>query len=178
MKRVDSGLLAFLGVLIAHEFAYLSSSALGYENSVAHGHLKTAWLLSSVAVLGLLSRAIITSLRRRRHDGSNVAKLTALIGTGYFFMEQFERALDGYGVFELFSEPVFWLGLAAAPLVAIALSWSLRSVEDAVSRFSTNSGVAVPPSAPFVCSLASTSVVALPSPVLSSVVSRRGPPQN
>lgn len=178
MTRVDSGLLALLGVLIAHEVAYLSSSAVGYETSIAHGHLKAAWLVGSVGLLALLSRAIITSLRRRNHDGGNVLHLAGSIAGGYFLMEQFERALDGYGAFELFAEPVFWFGLAAAPLVAAVLSWSLRSVEEAVTRFVNHLPTEEQHLRKLVCSLGFTSISPLPSPALSSVVRRRGPPQS
>lgn len=177
MRRVDSGLLAILGVLIAHEIAYLTSAAVGYETSIAHGHLKTAWLVGSVALLALVSRAIVTSLRRRRHDGGNVLHLAGSIAGGYFLMEQFERAIDGYGAFDIFSEPVFWFGLAAAPLVAAALSWSLRSVEQAVSRFIDTSTPDAHSLVEFACTLCITSLTPRPSPALSSVVSRRGPPQ-
>ncbi len=176
MTRVDSAILAFLGVLLAHEVAYLTSSVVGYETSVAHGHLKTAWLLGSLFLLGLLSRSIITSLRRRHHDPGNVIHLAGSIAGGYFLMEQFERAIDGYGALTLFNEPVFWLGMAAAPLVAIVLSRSLHAVQRAVSRFVEAGEITEHAPALAACSLGQTSIAFATSSTLSSVVSRRGPP--
>lgn len=178
MNCVDSGLLTFLGVLIAHEAAYLTSAAVGYESSVAHGHLKVAWLLGSLAVLTLVGNAIVSSLRRRNYQPGNVLHLAAAISGGYFVMEQFERALDGYGATALFSEPVFWFGLAVAPLVAVGLSWSLRKIPPAVARFIEIRPAAVPAAVGLTCSLAATSQPLFPSSTLSSVVSRRGPPQS
>ena len=176
MTRVDSGLLAFLGVLIAHEAAYLASAAVGYESSIAHGHVKVAWLIGSLAVLGLLAKAIVSSLARRNHQPGNVLHLAAAISGGYFLMEQFERALDGYGATAIFSEPVFWLGLAVAPLVAAALSWSLRSIETAVARFIESAPKTPATTAGLSCSLGATSLALIPTSTLSSVVCRRGPP--
>ena len=176
MRRLDSALLVLLGVLVAHQIAYLTSSAVGYETSIAHGHLKVAWLLGSVGLLATLARFLLSSLRRRKHDPGNVLHLAGAIAGGYLLMEEFERATDGYGLFALFHEPVFWFGLAAAPLVAIALSWSLRSFEAAVSRFIEGRADA-PVSAPRPsCSLAATSLVTVPTSPLSFAVCRRGPP--
>ena len=64
MARIDRALLTILGVLITHEGSYLASSFAGYEDSVTHGHLKTAWLFGSVAALAALTRAVGRSLRR------------------------------------------------------------------------------------------------------------------
>ena len=176
MARVDSGLLTFLGVLIAHEAAYLASAAVGYESSVAHGHLKVAWLLGTLAVLGLVAKSIIRSLRRRNYEPGNVLHLAGAISGGYFVMEQFERALDGYAATALFSEPVFWLGLAVAPLVAAALSWSLRSLPAAVGKFIDSQRAPIPEATGLSCSLGATSLAFYPTTTLSSMVSRRGPP--
>ncbi len=176
MRRLDSALLAILGVLIAHQIAYLTSSMVGYENSVAHGHMKTAWLFGSAALLTALGRSIIVSLRRRHHNGGNPIHLAAAIGGGYFLMEQVERVVDGYGALTLFSEPVFWFGLAAAPLVAIVLSWLLASIEQAVSNLIEMRREQRPSPPVSNSSLATTSVDVFLLAPLSFVVARRGPP--
>lgn len=176
MRSFDSAILAVLGVLIAHQVAYLSSSAVGYETSVAHGHMKVAWLLASGGLLAALSHSVISSLRRRRHDGGSVLHLAAAIGGGYFILEQFERALDGYGAFDLFSEPVFWFGLAAAPLVALLLSWMLGSIEDAVARLVEGRTAPRVTATTRPCSLAITSLSLPSTSPLSFAVCRRGPP--
>lgn len=178
MSRVDSALLGFLGVLMTHEVAYLASTGVGYETSIAHGHLKTAWLVGSVALLALLARAVITSLRRRQHTSGNVLYLAGSIAGGYALMEQIERVLDGYGTFDLLTEPVFWFGLAAAPLVAIALSWSLRSVEEVISGVVRGRPHLPPRTVDFACSLSITSLSPVCPAVRSSAVSRRGPPKS
>ena len=176
MARIDSALLVFLGVLIAHEIAYLTSSIVGFDTSVSHGHLRVAWLLGTVSLLGLLAKAVVASLRRRRHDGGNVLHLAGFIGGGYALLEQFERALDGYGAFTLFTEPVFWFGLAAAPLVALALSWSLRSIEDAVAKLLPAVALPTLQQADTTAALGVTSLITPYTPALSTVVSQRGPP--
>ncbi len=175
MARIDRSLLVFLGVLIAHEVAYLTSSVLGYENSVTHGHLKTAWLLGSVALLGVLARSVLRSLRRRHHTPGNPATLSALIAGGYVVVEQAERLVDGYSALTLFSEPVFWLGIAAAPLVAGVLVRSLESVAAATARL-VGEALADPEPISPTCTLRSTSLRLRTTIFLSSGVSRRGPP--
>jgi len=58
MERIDTALLAALGVLVVHQFAYSVSAVLGDTSSVAHGHLAVAWLLGSVAALAGLGVAM------------------------------------------------------------------------------------------------------------------------
>ena len=176
MARIDSAILAFLGVLLAHEIAYLTSSIAGFDTSVSHGHLRIAWLAGSLSLLSLLARSVIKSLRRRSHDGGNMVHLAGFIGFGYTLLEQFERALDGYGAASLFIEPVFWFGLAAAPLVALVLSWSLRSLEEAVAKLLEPDALKELSTPCRQGALGVTSLLYPCTPALSTVVSRRGPP--
>lgn len=174
MRRLDSLLLAGVGVLVVHQVAYTVSAIFGIENSVAHGHLAVAWFGGSLALLGVLARSVTKSLKRRQHDPGNVTHLALAISAGYFAMEQLERLADGYGVAELFGEPVFWLGLAVAPLVALALHWSVRTVAE-IATFFLNTPTITWGAA----SLQPVPVRVAPSPVpaqLATVVSRRGPP--
>ena len=176
VQRLDSLLLASIGVLLVHQVAYTASALLGYETSVAHGHMALAWFGGSIAVLCALARSITQSLKRRRHDATNVLTLFAAIAGGYLLLEQFERAVDGYGTFSLFSEPVFWLGMAVAPLVALALHWSVRSVARLVAFVAVTARTSrwqePQPLRSFGIALGITPV----SLQLASVVSRRGPP--
>ena len=175
MARIDRALLTILGVLITHEGAYLASSFAGYENAVSHGHFKTAWLLGSVAALAALTRAVVKSLRRRNHEPGNPIALAAWIGSGYALLEQIERLADGYGALTLFSEPVLWLGLALAPLVALFLARSLHTVEEIAGRLTPSE--LVPCAVRCVISTLGASPQLAFSPVrLSSSVTERGPP--
>lgn len=175
MARIDRALLAFFGVLVAHEVAYLSSSLAGYDNSIAHGHLQTAWLLGSVGLLAVLGRSLVTSLRRRNHVPDNPVLLAATIGGGYFALEFLERLADGLNPSTLFTEPVFWLGMAVAPLVALLLAFSLRTFATLTSQLLHRLNDGDEPR-PAVCSLAATSTHFTCTDSLLSVVSRRGPP--
>jgi len=129
MQRLDSLLLASVGVLLVHQAAYMASALLGYETSVAHGHMALAWFGGSLAILCALARAITNSLKSRNHNAPSEYRLFVAIASGYVLLEQFERAVDGYGAFALLAEPVFWLGLALSPLIALFLHWSVRSVK-------------------------------------------------
>lgn len=173
MDRLDSLLLAAVGVLIVHQVAYTSSAVVGVETSVAHGHLAVAWFGASIALLGALARAISVSLKKRQHDAGDVRTLAFAIGVGYVAMELVERLVDGQGATSLFSEPVLWLGMAIAPLVAIALHWSVRSVVEHAVDFLTppqRTWAAGPtPLVPF-------TTVEPAFARVSVVVSRRGPP--
>lgn len=177
VKRLDSLLLAGVGVLIVHQIAYTSSAVFGLENSVAHGHMAVAWFGGSLALLGALALSVSRSLKRRSHDAGSVSSLATAISLGYIAMEQIERLVDGYSLFALFSEPVFWLGLALAPLVAMVLHWSVQSAAVFAALLLT------PPS-PHRWSTVQVQPVHLAlvvSPIptlLSSVVSRRGPPRS
>ena len=136
MQRFDSLLLSALGVLIVHQVAYMTSSLVGYETSIVHGSLAVAWFGGSMLALGALARSLTHSLQRRNHTSLSPWALSGSIAAGYLLMEQFERAVDGYGTLSIFLEPVFWLGMLAAPLVAYLLHWSVRSlvelIEDAL----------------------------------------------
>ena len=135
MQRIDAVLLAGVGILSVHQGAYTLTALTGTESSIAHGHLQTAWLLASLGLLGVLSRSVLRSVKARTSEDISELALFGWIATGYFVLEQVERQWDGYGALTLFSEPVFWVGLALAPLVALALSWSLRSLETALHSY-------------------------------------------
>lgn len=135
MARLDAILLAGVGILLVHQAAYTLTSLSGDESSIAHGHLQSAWLLASLGVLGALTRSILRSIRRRARGSVSELSLFAAIANGYLSLEMAERVWDGQGAFTLFTEPVIWVGLALAPLVALALAWSLRSIETAIARF-------------------------------------------
>lgn len=135
MARLDTILLAGVGILLVHQAAYTLTSLLGDESSIAHGHLQSAWLLASLGALGALTRSILRSIRKRTVGPVSELSLFASIGGGYIFLEMGERIWDGQGALSLFFEPVVWVGLALAPLVALALGWSLRSVEKAITHF-------------------------------------------
>ena len=175
MRRLDSFLLAGVGVLLAHQAAYSVSTLVGYETSVAHGHFAVAWLAGSLAVLCMLTRSITRSLRRRSYLPSSLYALSGAIALGYTGLEFAERLVGGLGAGSLFSELVFWVGVALAPLLAAMLHWSVRAVERFASaivcsqesrRWPTTSG----------SSLRATSIELLSHAPLSFVVSRRGPP--
>lgn len=134
MTRLDSVLLAGVGTLLVHQGAYTLTAMAGAQSSVAHGHMQTAWLLASLALLGLLTRSIVRSVRQRADRDISELSLFAWISFGYTLLEQAERIWDGYSALTLFSEPVFWAGLALGPLVSLVLTWSLRSFEKAVAR--------------------------------------------
>jgi len=174
MHRLDSRLLAGAGVLIVHQVAYTISAMFGIETSVAHGHFAVVWFAGSLALLAALVRTLVISLKRRQHDAGNVNALAATIGGGYLALEWVERFVDGYDAFALFAEPVLWLGLALAPLVALALHYSVRSVAELAFEYLTVA------SRGWVTRTSSVPIpvrVARPTPSqLSSVVSRRGPP--
>lgn len=175
MRRLDSLLLTGVGVLLVHQSAYTVSSLAGYKAAVTHGHLETAWLLGSLATIGALARAITRSLRRRNYSQDSLRALTGWILVGYLGLETLERLANGLSAATLLGEPVFWLGLAFAPFVALVLNWSMRTVARLVSA-----AVGQPPqpvvTAVAPTSLAATSVRLLPQIFLSFTVSRRGPP--
>lgn len=175
MAKIDRLLLSFLGVLIAHELAYLVSAFAGYDNSIAHGHLKTAWLMGSASLLGLVARSLLRSLRRRKFQPANTASLASSIAAGYFVVEQIERLADGYSLATVLSEPVFWFGIAAAPLVAALLTRSLATLDHVAfclvqprRTYSRSNRVGF--------ELGATSVFSLSTVFLSSSISLRGPP--
>lgn len=176
MRRLDDVLLAGVGVLTVHQLAYTASAALGYESSIAHGHLAAAWLLGSLAALVGLASAVTRSLRRRSHDVGGLHSLSRCIVTGYAAMEALERTVDGVGAHSLLGEPVFWLGLAAAPAVAFVL----RSAVGSAERIAEYIIAAVAParSWPAIADpgLGATTVELVPLSTGSFTVSRRGPP--
>lgn len=175
MRRLDSLLLAGVGVLVVHQVAYSISTLAGYGNSVAHGHLAIAWMAGSLAALFALVRAVTRSLRCRNHQIGSNKGLTVVITSGYALLEGLERIADGLSLASLLSEPVFWLGLLLAPLLAVGLNWSLRSVARlAVLVGRRNIGLDYSPEPS--CTLPATALFG-PIPTTSlTIVSLRGPP--
>ena len=174
MRRLDSGLLAFLGVLAVHQIAYSISRAAGAPSAIDHGHLAVAWLLAGLAAVAGLTLAVTRSLRARRHHVGSRLLLAGIVAAGYTALEAIERAADGIPVSSLVTEAVFWLGLAAAPIVAVALSAMVRAADDLVRAFIEARTAEWPAAAP--PSLFPTSVVLQPVLLRSESVSRRGPP--
>ncbi len=175
MQRLDSFLLAGVGVLMVHQVAYTVSALFGVESSIAHGHMAFAWFGGSLALLGVLARSVTRSLKRRRYDAGPPGSLALAISMGYVALEQIERLADGYGLLQLFGEPVFWLGMALAPLVALALHWSVRSAVQLVSNFLSSSAPQWSTATPQPAFAVAACVVPVTAR-LSSVMSRRGPP--
>lgn len=175
MRRLDSLLLTGVAVLLVHQLAYTASSLAGVKIAVTHGHLEVAWLFGSLSAIGALASAVTRSLRRREHDLGGIWSFTGWITTGYLTLETVERVANGLAATSLLSEPVFWLGLLLAPLVAFALGWSLRTLARFAADVIVNHRLRVSATSASK-SLGETSV-SLPSPLFSSfMVSRRGPP--
>lgn len=175
MKRLDATLLSAVGVLVVHQVAYTASATLGYESSVAHGHLAVAWLTSSLATLVMLAMAVTRSLRSRGHRTSSLPTLVGWIGGGYIVMEGLERTYDGAGALSLFSEPVFWLGLVATPLVALGLRRAADSAVQAITAF-VETMRAVRWATVAILSPPAFELLFVSSNSATTAVSRRGPP--
>lgn len=173
MKRIDSLLLAGLGVLIAHQISYSVTIAAGEVNTVAHGHLGSAWLIATIGAVFGLAYSVSKSLQRRGHVPPPTLLLATQIAAGYTGLEFTERAIDGNG-FSLFTESVYWLGLAVAPTVAAVLSWLIGRVQQLVAEL-------VPASTPVATPVEDNHPDTAPTrnvglEILLFSLSRRGPP--
>ena len=173
MHRLDTLLLAGVGVLLTHQGAYAIAGFTGHS-SLSHDHLTVAWIIGSIALLLGLTRTITSSLKKRSFSGLSPIALTGFIAMGYAGMELIERLSHGYEATALLSEPVFWIGLLAAPLVAVLLGLSVRTVaeialawvEQPTRRWQLTLVEPAPATLRFVPAMHS----------LDSVLSRRGPP--
>jgi hypothetical protein len=177
VRRIDALLLAGVGILAIHQFAYATAAAFGAESVVGHGHLQMAWVMGSLAGVVVLAAAVTRSLRGRSHTPLGTAPFAALLAGGYSTLEFFERIADGYGPATLLSESVFWIGLLAVVPVAIALRASVQSVAEIVEnliRTATPLPTVPRLSGPPV--FQRTSLVLRPVALRSSTVTRRGPP--
>lgn len=173
MRKIDGFLLAAMGVLLIHKLAYTFVEFFAPVALVNHSHLAAAWSFGSFAMLACLARTIVVSVKRRHHADLNARGLAAAIAAGFAVLEQAERLLAGYEITALFSEPVFWVGLAFAPLVAVVLSHAVRSVTKLAANWAVP-GLRTWPSLP-VNPL--QQLVLVPAHVVyRSATSRRGPP--
>ena len=175
MKRLDGCLLSGVGVLAVHQVAYSASNVLGADSVIGHGHLATAWLLAGFAALTGLVRSVTRSLRHRGTMPASLPALSTSILVGYVAMEAVERLLDGSSLVGLAGEAVFWLGLAATPLVAAALRAMTQTAHELARHLIGLGGQSEWPSAP-TPSFGTTSVEVAPLLLRSDSVSRRGPP--
>ena len=131
--RLDSLLLAGVGTLAVHEIAYIpgsvGTSATG--NGVSHAHIPLLWGVGGAVAIVALVRYIVGSLRSRGgdrfvHPGWLGLTMAAL----YISNEAAERTLSGSPAASLLTEWVLWLGLAAVPVVALALARLVRCIVD------------------------------------------------
>ncbi len=177
MRKLDSLLLAGVGIMAIHQVAYTVAGLTGANTSVGHGHLELAWTFGSLfAILGLGS-AITNSLRRRQHDPLSVPLLSAVLGIGYVGLEMAERSLDGIAATALFGEAVFWFGLAAVVPVAMLLRAAVRTVTELVLQLAATTGGQLPSFGSVdPAHFGRTRRTPILLPVRSRPVSRRGPP--
>ncbi len=177
VRRLDSLLLAGVGIMAIHQIAYALATFGGSTSTVGHGHLETAWTLGSLAAIAGLASAVTQSLKRRHHTTLPLAALAFTLGSGYTALELAERSLNGLDPVSLFGEAVFWIGLAAALPVAFALRASVRTVADLVLQLTDRVD-----ERPFTyhvsgpARFSQTRRVPIPLPVRSRPCSRRGPP--
>ncbi len=132
VRRLDTLLLAGVGVLAVHQVSYTISSLAGTESTIAHGHLGLLWLVASLGAVAGIARSVMRSIRQRGLDISPVTLMVAIIGA-YTMLESIERVASGLGATALFGEAVFWIGLAATPLVSLVLARAVSSAVAAIA---------------------------------------------
>lgn len=177
MRRLDSLLLAGVGIMAIHQIAYGIAPLVATGSTVGHGHLELAWTAGSLAAIAGLGSAIVGSLKRRNHLPLPLVTLSLLLASGYVSLEIAERVFNGMAATSLFSEAVFWIGLAAVVPVAVLLRASVQTVADLVLHLAQQADAlpTFPPAAsrtPFT----RTGRIPLLLPIRSRPCSRRGPP--
>lgn len=119
---VSGAVLAALGSLVIHQFAYLlafPATRHAGEALVEHGHMTTQWAI--VTPLAIVM-AVVAVLRQARQLGltnplrvSTLGSSAALLFVGQELVESF---IAGRSVLEAFAQPALVLGVVVAPLVA------------------------------------------------------------
>ena len=169
------------GVFAAHTVSYWLThrpADARAQHLAATGH--SHWDLAvRLAVAGLVI-ALITSLYRGSRRGH--ARATPVHGFGahivltvaaFASMEVVERVLSGAGGGSVFSEPAFWVGIAAAVAMATVNALLLRAAEAAGAALGLRRGT--PPKR--TSSAWAVSATALPAhDLLTYVCWTRGPP--
>lgn len=118
-------LLAGIGTLTAHEVAYLSRAALVSAGGadVSHAHLPVLWGFGTAIAVAAITRIVVLSLRSRAGGRSvDSGLLAAAIIALYVSQEAAELWWSGQPAISLLAQPTLWLGVVAAPLVALLLA--------------------------------------------------------
>ncbi len=175
-SRLDTVLLAGIGTLSVHEIAYVTrssfASATGAE--VAHGHIPVLWGLGGAIAVTVMVRMIVSAMRSRGNGLSvDPVLLGAAIAALYVSQEAAEVTLAGDAAISLLAEPVLWLGLAAAPVVAWLLTRLVTTVVDAIATAGSEPRM---PTAALVVLRPRLAVAAAPVAALAHCLCRRGPP--
>lgn len=131
--------LAGLVALVVHQLAYLAAypvAEVRAEALVGHGHLPTQWvILTPLAVVA----ATVSILRqvRQLELGSDANWMTVAGGGMAVFaiQELVETQLRGEPLVALAANPVLWIGLGLAPIVAVAMVLALRQTSELIARY-------------------------------------------
>lgn len=174
MHRFDLFLLSAVGVLLTHQVAY-ALVGLSAQQTVSHGHLEAAWTYVPLALLMGLARSVTKSLQRRRFAGPSVRSLATYVAVGYFGLEMIERLAYGLDAVALVTEPVLWVGLVVACLVAAALHRAVMVATELALAWDSTTRRRWPALATSARPTAAVEV-AVTNVHHHSVVSRRGPP--
>ncbi len=134
-------LLAGIGTLMAHEVAYLTRAALVSAGgaAVSHAHLPVLWGFGTAIAVAAITRTVVLSLRSRAGARSVDSGLLAIAMIAlYVSQEAAELWWSGQPAISLLAQPTLWLGVAAAPLVALLLARLVDTVVELVAIVPTS----------------------------------------
>ncbi len=159
--------LAALGALVVHHFAYLFSGLIGGGGTATdHGHLSLQWaIVSPLVVLAVSGFAV----RQFRELGFRLSlSLRALSGfiIGFFLLQELvEGLIDGRSPLTVVAHPAIAIGVVLAPLVAWLLTKLMAGVTELAARLLSEPPFGGPPDRP----------ILIPLPVRVSSTNSRSP---
>lgn len=136
IRRIALATLSFVGIVGAHSLAFSVVEPDPHRRlELLHTTGHDGYVLVVATALGILAGAL--AWRRAGREGTWgtwALRLSLLQVAGFTGLELAERTLAGHVETSLWTEKVFYIGLALQVIVAIAGAWLVRAARRALER--------------------------------------------
>jgi len=140
--------LSALSALVIHQVAYLAALPFSSPDPVTvlgnHNHLAAQWALTTPIAVLAAAAAVVSGLRRFGSIDTIDHRRLAIGSASLFAAQEVIEAIShSGGISGLGSMPSFYLGLLAAPLVALIMARAVHTVSQLAARLLSRTTFAV-----------------------------------
>ncbi|MGH1487862.1 MAG: hypothetical protein ACRBK7_00460 [Acidimicrobiales bacterium] len=141
-------IVAALGALVTHHFAYLIVPLLGLDahSAVDHGHLSMQWaVLTPLAVAAVVALTVWQLRSLGFRTATSARKLSTWIVAFFLIQETIEGVLAGHSLLELAIHPAIVAGVLLGPVIGWVISRVLIGVTELAAKFFGRPPFGMPP---------------------------------